>query len=51
MADFKAHIAKLANEAKAAEAAVKDFDSFKAQFGMVQKNCGGCHRTYRIKKS
>ena len=51
MADFKAHIAKFASDAKAAEAAVKDLDSFKAQFGMVQKNCGGCHRAYRIKKS
>jgi cytochrome c556 len=51
MADFKAKFVKFGNDAKAAEAAVKDLDSFKAQFGEVQKNCGGCHRTYRIRKS
>ena len=50
MADFKAQLAKFGADAKAAEAAVKDLDSFKAQFGAVQKNCGGCHRTYRVKK-
>ena len=33
------------------DAAVKDLDSLKAAFGNVSKNCGGCHETYRIKKS
>lgn len=51
MADFKARFAKFSADAKAAEASVKDFDSFKAAFGNVTKNCGGCHETYRIKKS
>jgi cytochrome c556 len=51
MAGFKAGFAKFGSEAKAAQAAVKDLDSFKAQFGAVMKNCGGCHETYRIKKS
>ena len=46
-ADFDAKLTKLANDAKAAEAAVKDLDTFKAQFTEVQKNCGGCHQTYR----
>lgn len=50
-ADFKARFAKFAEEAKAAEASVKDLDSFKAAFGNVTKNCGGCHEVYRIKKS
>lgn len=50
-ADFKARFVKFAAEAKAAEAATKDIDSFKAAFGNVTKNCGGCHETYRIKKS
>jgi cytochrome c556 len=50
-ADFDARLTKLAKEAKAAEAAVKDLDSFKAQFTEVQKNCGGCHQTYRKKQS
>lgn len=51
MAGFKAAFAKFGTEAKAAEAAVKDLDSFKAQFGAVVKNCGGCHESYRVKKS
>ena len=50
-AGFKAAFAKFGTEAKVAETAVKDLDSFKAQFGVVMKNCGGCHETYRIKKS
>jgi len=51
MADFKAKIVKFGADTKAAAAAIKDLDSLKAQFGAVQKNCGGCHQTYRIKKS
>ncbi|MGE0563845.1 MAG: cytochrome c [Pseudolabrys sp.] len=51
MADFKAKFAKFAADAKAADAATKDLDSFKAAFGNVAKNCGGCHETYRVKKS
>jgi cytochrome c556 len=50
-ADFEAKLTKLATEAKAAEAAVKDLDSFKAQFTEVQKNCGGCHQTYRQRRT
>jgi cytochrome c556 len=51
MAGFKAAVAKFGADAKAAAAATKDLNSFKAQFGAVQKNCGGCHQTYRVKKS
>jgi cytochrome c556 len=50
-ADFNAKLTKLVSEAKAAEAATTDLDTFKAQFAAVQKNCGGCHETYRLKKS
>jgi cytochrome c556 len=50
-AGFKAGFAKLSTEATAAKAAVKDADSFKASFGGLTKNCGGCHETYRVKKS
>lgn len=50
-ADFDAKLTKLSNDAKAAEAAVKDEESFKAQFAEVQKNCGGCHQTYRKRQS
>ena len=52
MADFKARFAKLDSDAKAAEASVKDLDSFKAAMGNIGKNdCGGCHELYRAKKS
>ena len=50
-ADFNAKLAKMAADAKKAEVTVKDLDSFKAEFTEVQKNCGGCHQTYRAKKS
>ena len=51
MDDFKARLAKLGNDAKAADAKVTDLDSFKAVFGDMGKNdCGSCHETYRIKK-
>jgi cytochrome c556 len=51
MDDFKAKFAKLGADAKNAEASVNDRDSLKAAFGIVGKDCGGCHETYRIKKS
>jgi cytochrome c556 len=52
MADFKARFVKFGDDAKAAQASVKDLDSFKAAFGDIGKNdCGGCHQTYRLKKS
>jgi cytochrome c556 len=50
MADFKARFAKFDDDAKAAQASVKDLDSFKTAFGTIGKNdCGGCHQTYRAK--
>jgi cytochrome c556 len=48
---FEAGFTKLSAEAKAAQSSVKDLDSFKASFGGLTKNCGGCHETYRVKKS
>jgi cytochrome c556 len=50
-ADFDAKMTKLVNEAKAAEAKVKDEATFKAEFAEVQKNCGGCHQTYRKRQT
>ena len=52
MADFKARFVKFGDDAKAADASVKDLDSFKAAFGNIGKNdCGACHELYRAKKS
>jgi cytochrome c556 len=51
MSDFQAKLAKFGQEATEAKAKVKDEASFKANFSEVQKNCGGCHETYRVKKS
>ena len=50
-ADFNAKLAKFGADAKDAAAKVKDEASFKAVFPDVQKNCGGCHQTYRKKTS
>ncbi len=50
-ADFDARFAKFGADAKAAQSSVKDLDSFKGAFGGMTKNCGGCHETYRAKKS
>jgi cytochrome c556 len=50
-ADFKARFVKFGNDAKAANASVKDLDTLKAAFPELAKNCGGCHELYRIKKS
>jgi len=49
--EFEAKLKKLGDDAKAAEAKVTDEASFKTVFPEVQKNCGGCHETYRKKKT
>ena len=46
-ADLFAHFDKLAADAKAAEAAIKDEATFKAEWPKVSSNCGGCHKEYR----
>jgi cytochrome c556 len=51
MADVKARFVKLGNDAKAADASVKDLDSLKAAFSQLGKNCNDCHELYRLKKS
>jgi cytochrome c556 len=50
-ADFEAKFAKFGADAKDAAAKVKDEASFKEAYPVVGKNCGGCHETYRMKKS
>jgi cytochrome c556 len=46
-ADLMTKFDKLAADAKAAEAAIKDEASFKAEWPKVTSNCGGCHKAYR----
>ena len=49
--DFNAKLKKFGEDAKDAQTKVTDEASFKTVFPTVQKNCGGCHETYRLKKS
>lgn len=49
-AGWSAALKKFDTDTTAALAAIKDEASFKAEFGKVAANCGGCHNTYRIKK-
>jgi cytochrome c556 len=51
MADVKARFVKLGNDAKAADASVKDLDSLKTAFSQLGKNCNDCHELYRLKKN
>jgi cytochrome c556 len=46
-ADLLARFDKMAADAKAVAAAVKDEATLKAEFGKVGANCGGCHKEYR----
>ena len=50
-ADFDGKWDKRAADAKAAAVAIKDEASFKAEWGKVMGNCGGCHKDYRKPKS
>jgi cytochrome c556 len=51
MAGFQAKVDKFkADTAAAVAAPAKDLDALKVQFGMLGKNCGGCHETFRLKK-
>ena len=50
MADFRAR-PRSSSRRPRRRSSVKDLDSFKASFPGVTKNCGGCHETYRAKKS
>ena len=50
-ADFRKRFDDWAAEIKKASAQTNDLESFRAAFGNVTRACGGCHETYRIKKS
>lgn len=49
-ADFDAKLAKFEKDATEAMGTVADLASFKAAWGKVMSNCGGCHKPYRAKK-
>jgi cytochrome c556 len=49
--DFEDRFAKLAADANDALSTIKDEATFKSIMPNVLKNCGGCHETYRAKKS
>jgi len=46
-AEFVAKFDKLAADATAATAAIKDEASFKAEWPKIGANCGGCHKEFR----
>ena len=50
-AGFDEHIATFAKAVGDAKGKIKDVDSLKAELGLIGKQCGGCHETYRIKKT
>ena len=50
-AGFDEHVASFAKAVDDAKSKIKDLDTLKANFGLVGKQCGGCHETYRVKHS
>jgi cytochrome c556 len=50
-AGFKDHIASFAKAVGDAKGKIKDLDTLKAQLGVIGKQCGGCHETFRVKNS
>ena len=50
-AGFDEHITSFAKAVGDAKGKIKDADTLKAQLGLIGKQCGGCHETYRIKKT
>lgn len=47
---FAQHAAGFAKAVADAKGKIKDVDTLKAELGMIGKQCGGCHETYRLKK-
>src|ERR1700739_1218785 len=51
MDDFKAAIAKFADDIKAAQDNTKDLDALKANFQAIGKNCSNSHQPFRVRPS
>ncbi|UGY15999.1 c-type cytochrome [Bradyrhizobium septentrionale] len=49
-AGFAQQAASFAKAVADAKGKIKDVDTLKAELGLIGKQCGGCHETYRIKK-
>jgi len=50
-AGFAEHIASFAKVVDENKGKIKDLDTLKASLTLIGKQCGGCHETFRIKKS
>jgi cytochrome c556 len=50
-AEFRKRFDDWAAEIKKASSQTDNLENFKAAFGNLTKACGGCHETFRIKKS
>ena len=50
-AGFADHIASFGKVVGEAKGKIKDIDTLKAELPIIGKQCGGCHETYRIKKT
>jgi cytochrome c556 len=50
-AGFDEHIASFAKAVADSKGKIKDADTLKVNLGLIGKQCGGCHETYRVKKS
>ena len=50
-AGFAEHIASFAKVIDENKGKIKDLDTLKASLTLIGKQCGGCHETYRVKKS
>jgi|SRR5450631_2270210 cytochrome c556 len=50
-AGFDEHSASFAKVVAETKGKIKDADTLKVNLGLIGKQCGGCHETYRIKKT
>jgi cytochrome c556 len=50
-AGFDEHIASFTKAVGDAKGKITDLDTLKAQLSVIGKQCGGCHETFRIKKT
>jgi len=50
-AGFAEHIASFAKVVDEYKGKINDLDTLKATLPVIGKQCGGCHETYRVKKT